>query len=337
MEKLKAFFFLTFLLINVSVLKSQEDNFYNPKIQGTVRAKYEYNTITELSRFQVRNARLDISGNPNAFTSYRTEMDLSDRGEFKILNAYVCFSSKEWWHIKVGQQKMQFSTENLRSPHNYFFANHSFIGNQLSSAMRDVGAALMLKDATLTPVSLFAGIYNGDGLYNQGWQKDFNYSLRLVLNPIKNSNFSLNFISLKPENIRMNMYDVGAFVKLGKLHLEAEYLYKTYENNAFSDTKSFVTFAAYDIPTPKLRPLTKITPLVRFDKLTNNNRGYLDEESEEYLIDDKARSRVTAGLTFSMAKPLTNEIRLNYEHYNYDDVNHNNTDNLIVLELMVRF
>ena len=36
---------------------------YLPAIHGTIRAKYEYQTATDESRFQVRNARFSLTGN----------------------------------------------------------------------------------------------------------------------------------------------------------------------------------------------------------------------------------------------------------------------------------
>ena len=36
---------------------------YLPEIHGTIRGKYEYQTETQESRFEVRNARFSVSGN----------------------------------------------------------------------------------------------------------------------------------------------------------------------------------------------------------------------------------------------------------------------------------
>jgi len=36
---------------------------FHPQIEGTIRAKYEYNTSLNASRFQVRNARFSVNGN----------------------------------------------------------------------------------------------------------------------------------------------------------------------------------------------------------------------------------------------------------------------------------
>lgn len=56
---------------------------YLPEIHGTIRGKYEYQTETGESRFEVRNARFSVSGNVHPLVAYKAEIDLSDeRPEF---------------------------------------------------------------------------------------------------------------------------------------------------------------------------------------------------------------------------------------------------------------
>ena len=52
---------------------------YLPAIHGTIRAKYEYQTATDESRFQVRNARFSLTGNVLPIVAYKAEIDLSDQ------------------------------------------------------------------------------------------------------------------------------------------------------------------------------------------------------------------------------------------------------------------
>ena len=54
---------------------------YLPAIHGTIRAKYEYQTATDESRFQVRNARFSLTGNVLPIVAYKAEIDLSDQGK----------------------------------------------------------------------------------------------------------------------------------------------------------------------------------------------------------------------------------------------------------------
>ena len=49
---------------------------YLPEIHGTIRGKYEYQTETGESRFEVRNARFSVSGNVHPLVAYKAEIDL---------------------------------------------------------------------------------------------------------------------------------------------------------------------------------------------------------------------------------------------------------------------
>ena len=81
--------------------------------------------------------------------------------------------------------------------------------------------------------------------------------------------------------------------------------------------------------------LSKITPLARYDMMTDNNKGYVNSNGE-YVADYIARSRFTGGLTLSLNKPFLNDIRLNYEKYFYGD-GITNKDDKFVAEFVVRF
>ena len=61
---------------------------YLPAIHGTVRAKYEYQTVTNESRFQVRNARFSLTGNVLPIVAYKAEIDLSDQGTIRMLDVF---------------------------------------------------------------------------------------------------------------------------------------------------------------------------------------------------------------------------------------------------------
>ena len=328
---------ISLLMIVAGLTASETDSLkkYLPRIEGTIRAKYEYNTSLDASRFQIRSARFSINGSLSPVTSYKAEIDLSDEGETKMLDAYVRLKPVDWFNFTIGQQKIPFGTDNLRSPHQLYFANRSFVGKQLVSGLRDVGATLMFSNRKALPFDFQAGVYNGDGLYNQqDWQKSMNYAFRMEIFPTEYMEISLNYNSVMPDNLRMNLYDVGAYANFSNLHLEGEYIYKTYQGEVFPATKSYSVFAGYDIWTNK-RFLKRITPLLRFDSMTDNNKGK-PSEGNVYQTDDVASKRLTGGITFSLGKPFQNDIRLNYEKYYYA-ANHVNSDDKLVLEFVVRF
>ena len=122
-------------------------------------------------------------------------------------------------------------------------------------------------------------------------------------------------------------------------HIEAEYLYKHYSHDAFNAVHSFDGFINYDIALKNKNCLIKkISPLVRYDFMTNHSDGSLTEDGKLKLTDYK-RSRVTGGVTFSLAKPFVSDIRLNYEKYFYgkNGIAKPSEKDKIVLEVMTRF
>jgi|GEM_PF-4582535 len=68
--------FLTLLLAFSANAKAQE-------IHGTLRGKYEYQTEEKEGRFQVRNARVNITGSLSEAVDYKAEIDLCDEGKIK--------------------------------------------------------------------------------------------------------------------------------------------------------------------------------------------------------------------------------------------------------------
>lgn len=64
---------------------------YLPEIHGTIRGKYEYQTETGESRFEVRNARFSVSGNVHPLVAYKAEIDLSVRLYQRLERTHVSF------------------------------------------------------------------------------------------------------------------------------------------------------------------------------------------------------------------------------------------------------
>ena len=326
-----------FLILTIAtslVVNAQETN-YTPSIDGTIRGKYEYNIPLDGHRFQVRNARFSVRGAVSPYARYKAEIDLSDEGVTRMLDAYVEMKVNSDFSFIIGQQKVPFSTDNLRSPHNFLFANRSFLGKQLAG-LRDVGATIEYQAPGNLPVELIAGVYNGKGLYNQKeWRNALSYALRGIYSP-DNWEFSVNYNTIQPYELRMHVYNAGIMYKGNNLHLESEVYLKQYYNSVFPDTKGFFVIASYDIPTPSIKALESFSPRIRFDEMGNDNNGQISTLTNSYEIDDVKRSRITGGINLNLKKPFINEIRLNYEHYFYVQGIANN-DNKIVLEFVTKF
>ena len=315
-----------------------EQKDYKPEIHGTIRAKYEYQTSMGAGRFEVRTARVSITGNVLPKVAYKAEIDLSDEGQIKMLDAYARLFPLKDFTVTAGQMRVPFTIDAHRSPHEQYFANRSFIAKQVGN-VRDVGLTLGYTFPTAMPIILEGGLYNGSGLTNQKvWHKDVNYSAKAQLFPADGFNLTLSVQGIQPEDVWMHSYDIGAYYETERFHIEAEYLYKQYSHNAFDDVHSVDAFVNYDLPLRKV--FNKMSFLARYDMMTDHSDGETrDENTGALSITDYKRHRLTAGITFSLSKAFRTDLRLNYEKYFYSSGNipKESEQDKVVLELMVRF
>ena len=79
---------------------------YLPEIHGTIRTKFEYQTEMAASRFEVRNARISITGNVLPIVAYKAEIDLSDEGQIKMLDAYARLFPVKDLTVTAGQMRV---------------------------------------------------------------------------------------------------------------------------------------------------------------------------------------------------------------------------------------
>lgn len=333
------------LCVGLPLHAQEEDKVdLTPKVHGTIRGKYEYQTEEGDGRFQVRNARVSLEGNVAKAVEYKAEIDLSDEGQIKMLDAYTKIKPVRGLDFTIGQMRVPFTIDAHRSPHQQYFANRSFIAKQVGN-VRDVGATVGYSFNVGIPIILQAGMFNGSGLTNQKdfWTNNINFSAKAQIFIPHGFNITLSTQKIRPDHIAVMMYDAGAYYHAHGWHVEAEYLFKHYEDNAFKNVHAFEAFVNYDIPLRKCF-FTKISPLLRYDYMSDHSDGmrYLDgEENTEgsLMINDYQRSRITGGLTFSIAKPFISDIRLNYEKYFYRSgaVAKPSERDKIVIEVMTRF
>ena len=313
-------------------------------IHGTLRGKYEYQTEEGEGRFEVRNARISIDGNILPIWSYKAEIDLSDEGQIKMLDAYARLRLQKGLQFTIGQMRVPFTIDAHRSPHLQYFANRSFIAKQVGN-VRDVGATLGYNVNGAVPLKLEAGLFNGSGLTDQKdfWTSNINFSAKAQIMLPNGFNITLSTQKIKPDNVAVNMYDAGAYWHSKGWHVEAEYLYKHYADDAFRAVHAFDSFVSYDIPTGN-GFIRYVTPRLRYDYMSDHSDGkrYLDgkvDEMGKLTVNDHQRSRLTGGVTLSLKKPFVSDIRLNYEKYFYRNsgVALPSERDKIVVEVMTRF
>ena len=76
---------------------------------------------------KVRTARVSIEGKVAPVVAYKAEIDLSDEGKIKMLDAYTRLSPLKGFDFTIGQMRVPFTIDAHRSPHQQYFANRSFI------------------------------------------------------------------------------------------------------------------------------------------------------------------------------------------------------------------
>lgn len=323
----------------LTVASSAQDSIdYRPQIHGTLRGKYEYQTQDEAGRFEVRTARVSVTGQITRDIDYKAEIDLCDEGSIKMLDAYARVKPVRNLRFTIGQMRVPFTIDAHRSPHEQYFANRSFIAKQVGN-IRDVGAMIGYDFNMGVPARIEAGLFNGSGLTGQKdyWTKGINFSAKAQFFLSKNLTMQLSAQKIKPDSVGIMMYDGGFTWKSGRFLAEAEYLYKVYAHNKYNDVHSVDVFANYDIPIRK-RLLNKVSPLVRYDFMSDHSDGIRNSAGLLYTTDYQ-RHRITAGATLSIAAPFTADLRLNYEKYFYrhDGIPKTSEKDKIVAELMVHF
>jgi hypothetical protein len=230
----KIFLMAALLMVSVASVNAQEEEKVDkmPKIGGTIRSKYEYQTEEGEGRFEVRTARVNVSGKVTSAVSYKAEIDLCDEGSIKMLDAYTRITPWKTLQLTIGQERVPFTIDAHRSPHQQYFANRSFIAKQVGN-VRDVGAEVGYTWNVGFPIVVDAGVFNGSGLTHQKdyWTKGVNYSAKAQF-LFPNVNLVLSTQKVKPSDVTVTMYDAGLTFHRGGFIAEAEYLYKHYSKNA---------------------------------------------------------------------------------------------------------
>ena len=335
-------FFIATMLATATMCGAQEKKTeFTPEIHGTVRAKYEYQTEEGEGRFEVRNARISISGKVVDAVSYKAEVDLSDEGNIKMLDAYTRLTPVDNLNFTIGQFRVPFTIDAQRSPHQPYFANRSFIAKQVGN-VRDVGASLGYKFKGKSPVIVEGGLFNGSGLTNQKnyWTKKINFSAKAQFFLPEGFNVTLSTQKISPADNSVMMYNAGTYWHSRGWHIEAEYLFKHYSNGVFSDVHSFDGFINYDILSKSKKSfIKKVSPLARYDFMSDHSDGTSINDDGSFNITDYKRHRVTAGVTLSLATPFVSDIRINFEKYFYREgaIAKPSEKDKFVIEFMTRF
>lgn len=299
------------LTVSFPGLLAQEEkaveNEFLPDLDGIIKAKYEYDFDNNLMRFDVRNARFGAKGKINPYFSYRTEIDLNDEGRFRVLEAFVRFTPVKNLNFVMGQRKIQFSTDHLRSPADLFFANRSFTAKYINEGMRDIGFYASYKTTASIPSELILGVVNGTGNNNPQWVEKPNFIGRLLVGPEQGIRIAGNFYRGK-SFLRDDLYMYGGEIRYvkGSLLIESEYIKQSYTDTAsVRINEDGLYIHSYYFFGLNNKLIKMIYPTARWDFMGDAIfRGETDA------------SRITLGVNAGFEpKPFLAEIRVNYENY----------------------
>ncbi len=284
---------------------------YMPHFHGTVRSRFEYATESGDYRFQVRNARFSIDGSITKEISYFINTDLCDRGKMKILDAWAKMEFVPNLSLQAGQFRMPFGVDPFRAPHQYYFANRSFIGKQMCN-YRAVGAMLIYNFSKL-PLKLEAGAFNPYTIGDHAvWEKAIAAAGKATLSA-GNMKFSAGASSIRPSGKRANLLGASASWSHARWIVEGEYMHKHYVNNAFKKAHAYSVFSSYQMPV-KAGIFNRLSFQGRFDGITDHSDA-IPDENNCLTLTDPARNRVTVGgtLTTMKAKNMYFDFRVDYE------------------------
>lgn len=304
-------FLITIFLYTQAVVFSQESIFstseYLPDLDVILKVKTEYDLDNSMMRFEVRNARFGLKGRINSIMSYRIELDLSDEGKMKMLDAYVRITPLKNLDIYMGQRKIPFSTDYMRNPAENIFANRSFLAKYINDGMRDIGFYIDYKLETGIPVNILLGAVNGTGNNNPQWIEKPNFVSRLVVGKETGFRATGNLYYGEAEyRDHLTMFGGELRYTNGKIFVESEYISRNWNDTLderFHDDGIYL-HSYYNFKIDK-RAVKMISPTARWDMMGSS------------VLGGKADAkRLTFGVNVGFdPKQFHSEIRLNYENY----------------------
>jgi hypothetical protein len=278
-----------------------------PVLYGILKTKAEFDLDNSRMRFEVRNARFGAKGKINPFVSYKVEIDLSDEGKMKMLDAFVRFTPVANLDFYMGQRKIPFSSDYIRSPAEGIFANRSFLAKYINEGMRDIGFYANYKFTGSVPVDMLVGAVNGTGNNNPQWIDKPNLVGRLLVGAEKGIRGAGNVYYGEGINMEhLAMYGGEVRYSAGSLFLESEYISRNWTDTlSIRNHADGIYIHSYYNFKLNSKMICMLTPAARIDFIGNS-----------VFRNEADASRLTFGLNAGFEpKQFIAEIRLNYEHY----------------------
>lgn len=297
------------ILLFSSLISAQEtDSVRYPtfKVDGTMKNKVEYASETGNSRFSVRNSRVGIRGYLTNYFGYRGQIELSDNGNFKVLDLYGSFEPVKGLSLSLGQTSIPLFNSYVVSPANLMFANRAFIGKYFLST-RDIGflADYNFKMGPI-PASIEFGAYNGNTINDPVWREKLSYGGRLELGNMKGLRSTFKFYDyLNTPKVHYLFYGADLRYEGDNWKVETEFMKRDNKDIDEDQMLSYYVQGAYAFPLKETYFFKNIVPAVRWDAIDK----HMDESG--FDVD-----RLTVGLGFGLTKKYFSSIlRFDYEWY----------------------
>ena len=167
------------------------------QISGYTQIRYqELDEKGKKNGFDIRRARLDLTGNFTPYLSYKLMADFASSP--KLIDAYAEIKIRDYCNITIGQFRVPFSAENLTPVRKFELIDFSqavealvlrakdVIGNQNG---RDIGIQMggtLLKNGANNLIEYRVGVFNGSGINVADTANEAKDIIgRLVVNPLK--------------------------------------------------------------------------------------------------------------------------------------------------------
>ena len=300
---------LTLLLLVASFsLQAQEgDTLSYPGIMfdGTLKNKFEHASETGMSRFSVRNSRIGAKGIINPFSSFRVQIELSDNGDFKVLDLSGTLKPLEGLSLTLGQTGIPLFNSYITTPGTMMFANRAFLGKYYIST-RDLGLLAKYEfNLGVVPTKLEAGLFNGNVINDPVWKKKKSFGARVELGSMKGARVTAKMYNYpRDESRNFLFYGADFRYEAERWKVETEVMKRESKTDLYTDMLSYYLQGAYNIPV-RNRLFDYLLPAVRWDAI--------DERLDEPGFDV---DRLTTGIGLGYNKKLFSSIlRVDYEWY----------------------
>ena len=299
---------LFFVICTVNAVMAQEkesESFPNIKFDGTLKNKFEYALNNDKSRFSVRNSRVGVSGDVNHFSGYRVQLELSDEGDFKVLDLSGIIRPAKGLTFTLGQTSIPIFNSYVVSPPDLMFANRTFLGKYYIST-RDLGLNAKYKfNVGVVPTNLEFGVYNGNAINDPVWKSNLSYGGRVELGSMDGLRFTAKFYDYpRTDSLHFLFYGADLRYEKNNFRIETEIMKKESKTEFHGDLLSYYIQSAYKIPV-KSQYFKHLIPAVRWDAI-----------DERFDVDGFDVNRLTVGLGLDLTGEIFNSIiRLDYEWY----------------------